>query len=37
MDVKSVSHLYKESQSLDISRALIQEDHTVLTTVQAKV
>jgi hypothetical protein len=29
MDVKSVSHLYKESQSLDIVRALIQGDHTV--------
>jgi hypothetical protein len=37
MDVKSVSHLYKESQSLDIVRALIQGDHTVQTTVQAKV
>jgi hypothetical protein len=37
MDVKSVSHLYKESRSLDIVRALIQEDQTVQTTVQAKV
>jgi hypothetical protein len=37
MDVKSVSHLYKESQSLDIVRALIRGDHTVQTTVQAKV
>jgi hypothetical protein len=37
MDVKSVSHLYKESRSLDIVRALIREDHTVQTTVQAKV
>jgi hypothetical protein len=37
MDVKSVSHLYKESRSLKIVRALIQGDHTVQTTVQAKV
>jgi hypothetical protein len=37
MDVKSVSHLYKESRSLDIARPLIRGDHTVLTTVQAKV
>jgi hypothetical protein len=37
MDVKSVSYLYKESRSLDIVRALIQGDHTVQTTVQAKV
>jgi hypothetical protein len=37
MVVKSVSHLYKESQSLDIVRALILGDHTVQTTVQAKV
>jgi hypothetical protein len=37
MDVKSVSHLYKESQSLDIVRALIQGDHTVQTPVLAKV
>jgi hypothetical protein len=37
MDVKSVSHLYKESGSLDIVKALIQGDHTVQTTVQAKV
>jgi hypothetical protein len=37
MDVKSVSHLYKESRSLDIVRTLIQGDHTVQTTVQAKV
>jgi hypothetical protein len=29
MDVKSVSHLYKESRSLDIVRALIRGDHTV--------
>jgi hypothetical protein len=36
MDVKSVSHLYKESQSLDIVRALIRGDHTIQTTVQAK-
>jgi hypothetical protein len=32
MDVKSVSHL-----SLDIVRELIRGDHTVQTTVQAKV
>jgi hypothetical protein len=37
MDVNSVSHLYKESRSLDIVRALIQGVHTVQTTVQAKV
>jgi hypothetical protein len=37
MDVKSVSHLYKESRSLDIVKALIQGDHTVQTTAQAKV
>jgi hypothetical protein len=37
MNVKSVYHLYKESESLDIVRALIQRDHTVQTTVQAKV
>jgi hypothetical protein len=37
MDVKSVFHLYKESRSLDIVRALIHVDHTVQTTVQAKV
>jgi hypothetical protein len=37
MVVKSVSHLYKESRSLDIVRALIQGDQTVQTTVQAKV
>jgi hypothetical protein len=37
MDVKSVSYLYKESQSLDIVRALIQGDYTVQTTVKAKV
>jgi hypothetical protein len=37
MDVKSVSHLYKESRSLVIVRALIRGDHTVQTTVQAKV
>jgi hypothetical protein len=29
MDVKSVSHLYKESRSLDIVRALIRGGHTV--------
>jgi hypothetical protein len=33
MDVKIVSHLYKESQSLDIVRALIRGDHTVQTIV----
>jgi len=37
MDVKSVSHLYKESRSLDIVRALVRGDNTVQTTVQAKV
>jgi hypothetical protein len=37
MVVKSVLHLYKESQSLDIVRALILRDHTVQTTVQAKI
>jgi hypothetical protein len=37
IDVKSVSHLYKESRSLDIARALIRGDQTVQTTVQAKV
>jgi hypothetical protein len=37
MDVKSVTHLYKESQSLDIVRSLIGGDHTVQTTEQAKV
>jgi hypothetical protein len=37
MDVKSVSHLYKESRSLDIVGALMRGDHTVQTTVQAKV
>jgi hypothetical protein len=37
MDVKSVSHLYKKSRSFDIVRALIQWDHTVQTSVQAKV
>jgi hypothetical protein len=37
MDVKSVSHLCKESRSLDIVRALIRGDQTVQTTVQAKV
>jgi hypothetical protein len=37
MDVKSVSHLNKFSQSLGIVRALIQGYHTVQTTVQAKV
>jgi hypothetical protein len=30
-------HLYKESQSLDIVRALVQGDNTVQTTVRAKV
>jgi hypothetical protein len=29
MDVKSVPHLYKESRSLDIVRALIRVDHTL--------
>ena len=33
MDVKSVSHLYKESRSLEIVRALVQGDNTVQTTV----
>jgi hypothetical protein len=37
MEVKSVSQLYKESRSLDIVRALLRGDHTVQTTVQAKV
>jgi hypothetical protein len=37
MDVKSVPHLCKESRSLDIVRVLIWGDHTVQTTVQAKV
>jgi hypothetical protein len=37
MDVKSVSHLYKESRSLDIVRALVRRDNTVQTTVRAKV
>jgi hypothetical protein len=37
IDVKSVSHPYKESQSLDIVRALIRGDHTVQTTVEAKI
>jgi hypothetical protein len=37
MYVESVSHLYNESQSLDIVRALIRGDHTFQTTVQAKV
>jgi hypothetical protein len=37
MNVKSVSHLYKESRSLDVVKALIQGDHTVQTIVQAKV
>jgi hypothetical protein len=37
MDVESVSHLYKESRSLDIVRALVRADNTVQTTVQAKV
>jgi hypothetical protein len=37
MDVKKVSHLYKESRSLDIVRALVQGDNTVRTTVRAKV
>jgi hypothetical protein len=30
-------HLYKESRSLDIVRALVRGDNTVQTTVQAKV
>jgi hypothetical protein len=37
MDVKSVSHPYKESQSLDIVRALVRGDNTVQPTVRAKV
>jgi hypothetical protein len=37
MDVESVSHLYKESRSLDIVRALVQGDNTDQTTVRAKV
>jgi hypothetical protein len=37
MDVKNVSHLYMESRSLDIIKALIRGDDTVQTTVQAKV
>jgi hypothetical protein len=37
MDVKSVSHLYKESRSLEIVRALVQGDNIVQTTVRAKV
>jgi hypothetical protein len=37
MDVKSVSHLYKESWSLDIVRALVRGDNTVQTKVRAKV
>jgi hypothetical protein len=37
VDVKSISHLYKESRSLDIVRALVRGDNTVQTTVQAKV
>jgi hypothetical protein len=42
MDVKSVSHVYKESQGhtrtfKDIIRAPLQGDHTVQITVQAKV
>jgi hypothetical protein len=37
MDVKSVSHFYKESRSLDIVRGLVRGDNTVQTTVQAKV
>jgi hypothetical protein len=37
MDVKSVSHLYKESRSLDIVRTQVQAENTVQTTVQAKV
>jgi hypothetical protein len=36
MDVKSVSHLYKET-SLDIVRALVRGDNTVQTTVRSKV
>jgi hypothetical protein len=37
MDENSVSHLYKESRSLDIVRALVRGDNTVQTTVRAKV
>jgi hypothetical protein len=37
MDVKSGSHLYKESRPLDIVRALMRGDITVQTTVRAKV
>jgi hypothetical protein len=37
MDVKSVLHLYKESWSLDIVRALVRGDNTVQNTVRAKV
>jgi hypothetical protein len=37
MDVKSVLYLYKESQSLDIVRALVRGDNTVQSTVRAKV
>jgi hypothetical protein len=33
LDVKSVSHLYKESRSLDTIRALTRGDHTIQTTV----
>jgi hypothetical protein len=36
MDVKNVLHLYKESRSLDIVRALVQGDNTVQTTERAK-
>jgi hypothetical protein len=32
-DVKRVSHLYKDSWSLDIVRALVRGDNTVQTTV----
>jgi hypothetical protein len=34
MDVKSVSHLYKESRSLDIVRALVRVNNTVRAKVQ---
>jgi hypothetical protein len=37
MDVKSVLHLYKESRSLYIVRALVRAENTVQTTVRAKV
>jgi hypothetical protein len=37
MDVKSVSHIYKESCSLDVVRALVYWDNTVQTTAPAKV